>query len=65
MITASRYGIDSDLPIYSKVKIGWLPEHAVQVETDGGEKTNGANITERIPAEAELSAAAATGNGGT
>ena len=34
LLTASRYGIDSDLPIHSKIKIGWLPEHAVQVETE-------------------------------
>ena len=34
LLTASRYGIDSDMPIRSKVKIGWLPEHAVQVEAE-------------------------------
>ena len=30
-ITASRYGIDADIQVNSKVKIGWRKEHAVEV----------------------------------
>jgi spermidine/putrescine transport system ATP-binding protein len=33
-ITASRYGIDTDIREGSFVKIGWMPEHAVAVEDD-------------------------------
>jgi len=33
-ITASRYGIDSDIQVGSELKIGWLPEHAVKVVDD-------------------------------
>lgn len=31
-LTASRYGIDADIQVGSKVMIGWLREHAVVVE---------------------------------
>jgi len=31
-LTASRYGIDSDIQVGSKVMIGWRSEHAVEVE---------------------------------
>lgn len=34
-LTASRYGIDADVQVGSSVKIGWRPEHAVQVEDNG------------------------------
>ena len=34
-ITASRFGIDADIQVGSRVRIGWRPEHAVAVE-DGG-----------------------------
>jgi spermidine/putrescine transport system ATP-binding protein len=61
LITASRYGIDSDLAINSKVKIGWMPEHAVQVETERMEQTS-----EKANAVGELKAAdAAPEQGGT
>lgn len=30
-ITAGRYGIDSEVQVGSKVRIGWKPEHAVKV----------------------------------
>ena len=74
LITASRYGIDSDLPIHSKVKIGWLQEHAVQVETDG-KYCPAVGADGQIAEDAELSAASKwestadgandiTGNGG-
>lgn len=62
LITASRYGIDSDLAINSKVKIGWLPEHAVQVDTVDEKKSG--NIAKQVPDGSELSAASATAAGG-
>lgn len=34
-LTASRYGIDADVQVGSKVMIGWKPEHAVAVIDDG------------------------------
>lgn len=34
MVTASRYGIDADIQVGSKIKIGWLKEHAVEVLDD-------------------------------
>ncbi len=34
-ITASRFGIDADIQVGSRIKIGWLPEHAVPVIDDG------------------------------
>lgn len=30
-VTASRYGIDADIQVNSKIKIGWREEHAVEV----------------------------------
>lgn len=33
-ITASRYGIDADIQVGSMIRIGWLPEHAVEVQDD-------------------------------
>lgn len=30
-ITASRYGIDADIQVGSRVQIGWKPEHAIKV----------------------------------
>lgn len=34
-LTASRYGIDADVQVGSRVMIGWKPEHAVAVVDDG------------------------------
>lgn len=34
-LTASRYGIDADVQVGSKIMIGWKPEHAVAVIDDG------------------------------
>ena len=34
-LTASRYGIDADIQVGSKVYIGWKPEHAIAVQEDG------------------------------
>ena len=34
-LTASRYGIDADIQVGSKVRIGWKPEHAIAVQEDG------------------------------
>lgn len=34
-LTASRYGIDADVQVGSRVMIGWKPEHAVAVADDG------------------------------
>lgn len=33
-LTASRYGIDADIKVGSKVQIGWKPEHAIAVQED-------------------------------
>lgn len=33
-ITASRYGIDANIQVGTKVKIGWLEEHAVEVSDE-------------------------------
>ena len=43
-ITASRYGIDTDISVGENLKIGWLPEHAVKVadESDASAGVNGA-----------------------
>lgn len=40
-LTASRYGIDADLQVGNEVKIGWLPEHAIQVEEDQKAEASG------------------------
>lgn len=37
-VTASRYGIDADIQVGSKVKIGWHKEHAVEVLDEEQEK---------------------------
>lgn len=42
-ITASRFGIDADIQVGSRVKIGWLPEHAIPVICSGNcENADGA-----------------------
>ena len=33
-VTASRYGIDADIQVGSRIKIGWREEHAVEVADD-------------------------------
>lgn len=37
-VTASRYGIDADIQVGSRIKIGWREEHAVEVADDETQK---------------------------
>ena len=53
-LTASRHGIDTDVREGEQVKIGWLPEHAVEVEDDLPEEGTGGRMPREKLEAAEL-----------
>ena len=53
-LTASRHGIDTDVREGEQVKIGWLPDHAVELEDDLPEEGTGGRMPREKLEAAEL-----------